>query len=291
MPGDTDEAVVDDLNTDEAQPTTEDSFPDPDLEAEASETPSGETDVSVEESQAVLPAPEAPPPHPQYIPPPPPPYDGGFTPQTPLRQEAAPPVSQQPAMQFYTVEQLNQAVDQNLINEDGKITILQKQTQELAAREAVERIRQENIAKTVTQHLDEYRQLVPGWDQAGTPANQQATPAFLNLLQRGHSDSADTRLLALELTFGPIGRMKEARATQARTASLRSTPQEVGRRAAAPPRSGKKDPLDQLSLDEKREYKKYITQGVYKNWNAVRAEISDEGALTVNPGLRAKVKG
>lgn len=287
-PGETEEVITDDLNVEETQATTEESFPDPDLEAEASETPSGEADVSVEEPQAVLPASEAPSPPPQYIPPPPAPSDGGFTPSTPPRSE---PIPAQPAVQFYTTEQLRQGVTDGLITEDTMVTQLQLQTKEQAKREALEAFRKEGQAQTVTQQLNEYRALVPGWDQTGTQANQQASPAFLRLLQLGLTDNDTTRLLALEQTFGPVSRMKEARATQTRTATLRSTPQEVGRRATAPPRSGRKDPLDRLSLDEKKLYKRYIEQGHYKNWNAVRAEIQDEGALTMNPGLRAKVKG
>jgi hypothetical protein len=288
MPGDTDEAVVDDLNVDEAQPTTEESFPDPDLEAEAAEAPSGDEDVSVEEPSAVLPPPEAPPPPPQYIPPPPPPSDGGFTPSIPPRSE---PVQAQPEIKFFTTEQLRQGVNDGLITEDQMVTQLQLQTKEQAKREALQAFQQQAQAQTVTQQLNEYRQLIPGWDQTGTQANQQATPAFLRLLQLGLADNDTTRLLALEQTFGPVNRMKEARATKARTASLRPTPQEVGRRAVAPPRSGRKDPLDSISLEEKKLYREYIRQGHYKDWNAVRAEIKDEGALTVNPGLRAKVKG
>jgi hypothetical protein len=100
-----------------------------------------------------------------------------------------------------------------------------------------------------------------------------------------------TRLLALERTFGTPQRIREARATKARTASQRDTTQEVGRRGTPPSSQGKKDPLSILSLDEKRLYKGYIDKGVYHNWDEVRAEIKSAATQTTNPRLRAKHAG
>jgi hypothetical protein len=168
---------------------------------------------------------------------------------------------------------------------------LQKQNLEMARQEAREAVRQEAFQQNITKQLQDFRQLVPGWDQPGSPANQRATPAFQELLQRGFADDDNTRLLALERTFGTVDRVREARAAQTRTASQRPTAPEVGRRGAPPSTTTRKDPLDAIPLEEKRLYKAYIEKGVYADWNAVRAEIQHSAKTTTNPRLREKTLG
>ena len=170
---------------------------------------------------------------------------------------------------------------------------IQIQTRELAKQDAVQAIQQQTRAQQVTQQLNEFRRLVPGWDQPGTAAHQQALPAYQRLLDLGQSANEVTELLALEQTFGTAARIQEARTAQVRTAGLRDTPQDVGRRGPPPSSHGKKDPLDILSLEEKREYKKWIDKGVegYKDWNDVRAIIRRSASQTRNAPLAAKHAG
>ena len=273
----------DDLNIDEvADVEATGSFPDPDLDDEPDAEESAP--ASLEGAGGDLPTPPAPT-IPDYIPPPP--SDGGYTP-TPVAQQDAP---QQPQVQFYSVSQLSEAVNNGIITEDQKIEQLQLQTREQTLREADQRAYQRQRQQTVGNQINEYRNLVPGWDQVGSPANQQATPEYQRLLNMGLGDNDTTRLLALERTFGSAQRIREARATKTRTASQRDTTQEVGRRGSPSASHGKKDPLSILSLDEKRLYKFYIDKGVYNNWDEVRSEIKGAATQTSNPRLRAKQAG
>jgi hypothetical protein len=285
--GDTHDPVADDLNIDEQLANSPvDEFPDPDLDTESEPAPSSEGTASPALDAGTL-LPDVPASAP--LPPPLPPVDGGFTP-TPTYQ-APPPPQAPPPQQVFTPAQLRQGVEQGLITEDQMVEQLQKQNLELARQEAREAVRQEALQQTITTQLNDFRQLVPGWDQPGSPANQRATPAFQELLRRNYPDDDNTRLLALERTFGTVDRVREARAAQTRTASQRPTAPEVGRRGAPPSSNTRKDPLDAIPLDQKRLYESYIEKGVYADWNAVRAEIQHSAKTTTNPRLREKTLG
>ena len=141
---------------------------------------------------------------------------------------------------------------------------------------------------TIQRQLDDYSQVVPEWTAIGSPANLAATQHYQELLGRGLPENETTKLLALERTFGPANRLRAARASHARTSSQRDTAQEVGRRGSPPSSRRKADPVSILSSAEKRLYQKYINDRVYKDWNAVRAEIKGAATQTSNPQLRAK---
>jgi len=278
------EEVVDDLNVDEVEETFDDPVLEEDEPEEELETvPS----ASVDEAEGTLPIPSALP-QPTYQAPLPT-SDNGFTPQTPVREEYQPPP--QPQIQFFTVAQLSEGVNNGVITEDQKFEQLQLQNRELAKRDAAEAWHREQRTQTLRQELNEYSQLVPGWDVVGTPANLEATRNYQDLLKRGLSENETTKLLALERTFGPAHRIKAARASKVRTSTQRDTAQEVGRRGTSPSSKSKADPLSILSLDEKRLYKSYIDKGIYKNWGEVRAEVKGAATQTSNPQLRAKHAG
>jgi hypothetical protein len=206
-----------------------------------------------------------------------------------VREASQPPP--QPQIQFFTVAQLSEGVNNGVITEDQKFEQLQLQNRELAKRDAVEAMRNQQREQTLASQLHEYRQLVPGWDTVGSPANIQATQNYQRLLGLGLTENDTTKLLALEQTFGPAHRIKAARASKVRTSTQRDTAQEVGRRGSPPSSKSKADPLSILSLDEKRLYKSYIDKGIYKNWGEVRAEVKGAATQTSNPQLRAKHAG
>jgi len=262
------------------------SFPDPIIDDEPGEDHS--EPASHEEAGGDLPAPPAPPP-------PAPAYDdAGFTPPTPAQQDyqpaAPPPPPAQPDFQFYTREQLQAGVDNLQISQQQMDGQLDAQNRELAAREAVNRIKQETVQHSITRDLNQYNTLVPGWNQAGTAAYTRANPHYLKLVkERGYPETDSTRLLALEQAFGPIERIKEARNTRTRTAASRDTVQDIGRRGPPPSTRKSKDPLDILSVEDKKHYKWLIEKGAgYDNWNDVRKELRAAAKNEYSPDLRAK---
>ena len=290
-----------DLTQEDTQDQHE-SFPDPVLDGEGeddsspdSEPVEAEGDLSLEDSippeesrQRPLPSVGGEPlPVPDYQPPP------ADEPYTPPRQETAPappapPPPQPSAVTFYSRDQLQQATEQGIITQSQMDDQLLLQMQENAVRESVARVKAENVKARVDGDLAEYRRFVPGWDQTGSPANKRATPAFERLLGLGFPDNDSTRIVALEQTFGPINRIKEARNTQKRTASSRDTAREVGGRGKPPVGKSSKDPLDSISMEEKRYYKELIASRVYSGWDAVRKELRWAETQEINPKIRAK---
>lgn len=261
-----------------------DSFPDPDLAVEQPE-PSGEVPPTGEVGDPIPPAGSQPPTViDPIIPPAPtfPPNDGGFTPYTPPR--TPPPAPQQ--TRVFSVAQLQQGVDDGTITSNQMIEQLQVQNREEASVAAIKAVREETRNKDITRQLDEFRQAIPGWDQPGSQANAKASPAYTRLLGMGLPETDTTRLLALEQTFGSMNRIRDAQTTRTRTAATRDTVQEVGRRGPPPSSRAKKDPLDILSMEEKKLYKDLIDKGSYSGWKEVREEVFSAATQTSNTGLR-----
>jgi len=246
----------------------EETFPDPEIEPIIEEAP----EVVVEAPQEVPPPVEE---APRFV-------------EAPAMQAAPVVTEPTPEVKFFTTQQLRQAVSEGVITEDQMVDQMQLQNREQAKQEAVRAMQIQAQEQRIVDQLNEYNQVYPGWNQNGTASNQRATPEYQRLLGLGFPDNNATRLVALEKTFGPMQRIKDARATQTRTAQLRDTTQEVGGRSAPPSSRGKKDPLDVLSVSEKRLYKSYIDKGVYQDWNAVRKEVKGAAAQTSNPRLREK---
>jgi len=282
MPEDQDELQLDErIETSQASSDDGlDSFPDPEFDGVEQPEPSGEVSPAAEAGDPILPAGSQPHTATPTIP------DYGFAPA----QASPPPWTPTPqpqTTQFFSVAQLQQGVDDGLITSNQMIEQLQLQNREQAKQEAVQAMRQESQHKIITTQLEEYRQAIPGWDQQGSPANQKALPAYQRLLGLGLPETDTTRLLALEQTFGPMTRIKEARMTRTHTAASRDTVQEVGRRGAPPSSRATKDPLSILAKEELALYRDLIAKGdSYKNWNDVRAEILSAATQTSNHALR-----
>ena len=225
---------------------------------------------------------EVPPAHPPSAVAPP----TSVAPPTPQSYQPPPPPPQPEAPKFYSVDELQRAVDQGVISQNQMVEQLQWQSKEQAKKEAIEEIRRTNQQQTVRAQLMDYHQLIPGWNQVGTPANQQAQPAYSRLLALGFPANESTELIALEQTFGTVAQLKQGRATQDRTRQLRDASPSVSRRATPPaPAPTRQDPLEALTIEEKRQYKAYIEKGLYANWDAVRKEVAYVPRVTHSPRM------
>lgn len=212
--------------------------------------------------------------------------------QAPPYQPYQPP--QQEAPKFYTRQELRGYVEQGIIDEDQMAEVLERQNLEKAKIEAQKAYHEQQRSNLILSQLNEYSQLVPGWNVVGQPANTQAAHEYQRLLNLGHPQSDLTRLAALENTFGTLQRIKEARATQARTNQERQTPPVSGRRGGTPPSSTtSKDPLKAISREQLGEYKKLIDKGLYPGgWNEVREELRYVATKqNVNREAKAKLAG
>jgi len=292
MPEDTQELATDETSNQIETSSSEgsDSFPDPEFDDVEQPEPSGEVPPADEAGGLTLPAESRPPPATIPVTPDPPPDDGGFTPYVPPREVSTPVQPQpvpQPQVKFFSVPQLQQGVDDGTITSNQMVEQLQLQTKEQAKTEALQAFRQESHNNDISRQLDAYRHAVPGWDQVGSQANLKAMPAYARLLKLNFPETDNTKLVALEQTFGTIARLQDARTTQKRTAASRDTVQEVGRRGPPPSSKARKDPLDILPKEEIKLYRDLIASGTsYKNWNEVRDELRGAAKQTSNTKLR-----
>lgn len=282
-----DDLVIDDPVVDTPSTTPDTDFPDPDLSddpaASSSEDRPSEPDGGeVPPAQPPLASEVTPPAQPQPT----------QTYQPPAYQPPPQPAPQPEAPKFYAVDELQRAVDQGVITQNQMVEQLQWQAKEQAVQESMERIRQEGRKQTVMSQLQEYAQLIPGWHQAGSPANLQAQPAYTRLLSLGFPATESTQLIALEQTFGTVAQLKQGRASSDRTRQLRDASPAIGRRAPAPsnPSTKRKDPLDALSIEEKRQYKGYIDKGLYSSWDDVRKEVAYVPKHTHSPLMGRRPK-
>lgn len=207
---------------------------------------------------------------------------------------SAPPYQYQPPpepkIQFYTRDQLQEAVDNGVISANQMAEQLQLQLKEEAKREAIQAFHDQQRTQALVSQVQAYSQYVPGWNQAGTPAHAKAIAEYQRLLQRGLAANPVTELLALERAFGTIDHIKAQRASADLTRQTRDTVPAVTRRGTPQASTSKVDPLKRMDRDELKLYDKYIKAGHYRDWNEVREEIRWAANQTVNKDLKSNTE-
>jgi len=265
----------------EPDPEVSDDGPFPASEHDVEPSPSSEDEPPV---QAAAPIPPVGPPPSSTAPPVSQPVsDGGFTPSS---DAYYPPQPAQPAVQFYSRQQLQQGVEQGIINEDQMVAQLQLQEREQIKQEAVQAIRDEQRQQSLQQQVNQYHSLAPGWNQPGSAAFQKANAEYQRLLTRGFAADNLTTLTALEHAFGTPDRIQAARTSANLTRDGRPSAPAITRRGTTQPSAKRVDPVTKLDRDSQQLYRKLINDGVYKNWDEVREEINFGLKQTVNSGLR-----
>lgn len=166
--------------------------------------------------------------------------------------------------------------------QDGKITEVQARDydretikQELRV-ELNQRLDQELTVKTrattVQSQLDDYKTTVPEILTPGTPERVKLQAEFDYLVRMGY-DAKDPRtdLIALRTTFGDVKVAKDRR--EAKTGiQERETMQDIP--ASGKPKQDEKDPLKNITSEQKKYYQRMIDRGQYKGWKEVREELS-----------------
>lgn len=261
-------------------PEVSDDGPFPASEHDVEPSPSSEDEPPV---QAAAPIPPVGPPPSSTAPPVSQPVsDGGFTPSS---DAYYPPQPAQPAVQFYSRQQLQQGVEQGIINEDQMVAQLQLQEREQIKQEAVQAIRDEQRQQSLQQQVNQYHTLAPGWNQPGSAAFQKANAEYQRLLTRGFAANTITTLTALEHAFGTPDRIQAARTSANLTRDGRPSAPAITRRGTTQP-STRVDVLKKLPKDQLEAYNYGIQQGHYTDWKQVREEVEFGLKQTVNKALR-----
>jgi hypothetical protein len=132
----------------------------------------------------------------------------------------------------------------------------------------------------VGSEIDRYKGAVPDIMEKGTEGYKKLTTAFTELVKLGMPSNRATELAAARQVYGPIDALEAVG-----EAHDRDTHQETGGRA--PPGNGGGEPLQGkpagMSADEDRFYQRQIDSGIYKDWDAVGAELK-----FANAALRKK---
>ena len=200
---------------------------------------------------------------------------------------AAPSTTAQPqaaAPQFYSRATLAQAVENGTITQEQMDAQLDWQVQYRADQTARQTAQQMLQSQTLRQDLGTYQQFVPNVVVPGTQEHDryQREHAWL-VSQLGAQESEYTRLAAMRSAFGDLDTLRKTRAKPVPPAAH----QEVGAGSSQPPTTTKPgDPVAKLNNEQRELYKTMIEKGVYKDWDAVREELTFATKQTLNPRLR-----
>jgi hypothetical protein len=148
--------------------------------------------------------------------------------------------------------------------------IWEKQIVERAKREAAAEVGQVNGAQArkhkVESELQGYKELVPAAWEEGSPERLKAAKEFKHLVDLGDPSDTATEAKALRAAFGDLETLRASKS--ARTGSA-ETHSETG---GGKPADGKSSAL-KLDERQKKHYGHLIEQGVYADWDAVKAEL------------------
>jgi len=198
-----------------------------------------------------------------------------------LAPQPAPPPAPEP--QVYTRAQLDAAVSRGSITEAEANAVWDKQqaeqTERLVEKRVEEKFQALNATSEVGARIGEYAALKPEILEEGNSARAKVKAQFDYLVRTGLPATKATELAALGMIYGPIDALKAAASGR----SNDETHEEVG--GGGEPRGGSDKAAKKLKLsgDEKRYYQNAIDKGIYKDWDAVEAELK-----FANQKLRAR---
>jgi hypothetical protein len=192
-------------------------------------------------------------------------------------QELQAQVKAKPADQpkRYTRQQLNAAVEAGQITQeqaDAQLDAqLREEAEERAHRVALETVSVVERKKLVDSEIERYKAAAPEIldDDHGT--RQRIKQEFQGLVALGDSPKdVATQLKAIRMVLGPIERLERSRSGRDDHDSHRETGGSGGG-GSGPKKTGKVS--ERLNAEARRHYEKLIDRGVYKDWDAVDAEL------------------
>jgi len=190
---------------------------------------------------------------------------------------------QQPAAQTpkeYTRAQLKEYVDggqytQEQVDEVWDQQVARKHKQDMDALEVRmdARVGEGNATQNIAAEIDRYAEHLPGIyeeghedrEKVGTEYNRLT--ARLGMPTKGSKKDLELQVLALENAFGPSKKLGKRRSNGKHDTMEQSS---GNGQSSGPPQTGA---LKDLNADQKSFYEKGISRGLYKDWDAVRAEL------------------
>lgn len=176
-----------------------------------------------------------------------------------------------------TRAELKQFVEKGELSQEEADMIMENQIVANATKAATEAatrtIAGVTYQQTVEAELAAYHELKSAAWEEGTPEYARAKQEFDYLVKLGDPNSRVTELKALRAAFGDIPTLRAS-------LQVRRGPSDTHRETGGRGRqqsSGEGDVIKSLSAEKREYYERQIDKGQYKDWDAVKAE------LTYNP--------
>lgn len=183
-----------------------------------------------------------------------------------------------PPEKIWTKAELRELIEKEQITEAQAEDVLERQ-REAKIRAAIrEEVGLASANKSVSEQIDEFIALVPELTDKASKDAQRAKAQFENLVSRGMPKTRATELTALEMVYGTVDKLRAVK-------GARNEPEshmDAGGDGEPSGNDGRRSKI-KYTADEKRYYGDLISKGIYKDWDAVDAEMA-----FANPRLREK---
>jgi hypothetical protein len=175
------------------------------------------------------------------------------------------------APKAYTRAELQAAVDAGQITQAQMDEQLQAQSDERAARVALETVSTAERRRRVDSEIERFKAVAPEILDDAHDSRKDIQKAFRELVALGDDPKdVSTQLKAIRQVLGPIDRLERSRNGR----SQHDTHRETGGASGGERRPANGGKLaDRLNAGAKAEYQKRIDRGIYKDWDAVEAEL------------------
>jgi hypothetical protein len=184
--------------------------------------------------------------------------------------------TEQDAPKEYTRAELRELVEAGKLNETQADEVMDRQLERRIMTKAEETFRATSETTTraqrVEQVIDRYADAIPAVLTEGSAERERLVREYQYLIEHGHPENKATQLAALRAAFGPVEKL------QTKHAESRETHMESGGSGGRDDTTDDADgPPKNLTAGQKAFYADAISKRVYKDWKAVREELSKWG--------------
>lgn len=160
-------------------------------------------------------------------------------------------------------------------------TVLKQEAAAEAERRVAAQLTATRRVERIQTDLDKYKALIPNVITPGTPERERVSQEYRYMVDvLGMPNTVATELAAARAAFGELSALERSKAAAASTRENREGTMDTT--TAGSPASTKEDPLKKLTPREHEHYTNMIKKGRYKDWGAVRDELSWERGKKVN---------
>lgn len=178
---------------------------------------------------------------------------------------------EKPEEKTYTAAELVSLVDAGKLTQADADEIREVQLAKRVTKEVVGAVTQNSQTAQLEADLAQYAQAIPALDDPTSDECLRVKDELRYLYSVGQKDTVGTYLAATRAIFGPLSALKAPAGTKKKTEAHQEGSSGVGDDPAEGDKSGK---LPSLTAKQKAHYTKAIGNGVYKDWDAVAAELN-----------------